>query len=106
MRESTFAFAMSPTNVIDWVRNWETFISISYPDFLEAIGRVCELIVIPSKAHLEMFGVDDIVQFYMLMERTNLWSTVGQAASNAETKLSIWKKLPNNKVKTDFFGLN
>lgn len=92
IRESTFAFVLSTTNVVNWVAEWEPMIALSYQDFLEALGRVAELITIPTTEQLEFFGVEDIVQFYTLMERTNLWSAIDQKSLQALTRLKLWMR--------------
>ncbi|GBG27330.1 Hypothetical Protein FCC1311_035522 [Hondaea fermentalgiana] len=92
IRESTFAFVLSTTNVVNWVAEWEPMIALSYQDFLEALGRVAELISIPTPEQLEFFGVETIVEFYSLMERTNLWSALDHSSTQAQTRLKIWQK--------------
>eukprot|EP00516_Mucochytrium_quahogii_P000318 CAMPEP_0203746122 /NCGR_PEP_ID=MMETSP0098-20131031/1653_1 /ASSEMBLY_ACC=CAM_ASM_000208 /TAXON_ID=96639 /ORGANISM=" , Strain NY0313808BC1" /LENGTH=333 /DNA_ID=CAMNT_0050634097 /DNA_START=51 /DNA_END=1052 /DNA_ORIENTATION=- len=79
-------------NVEDLSKDWQPAITLTYPDFLEAIGRVTELVIIPTKHDFEKFGVDNIVQFYSLMERTNLWSSVGLSAQDNETRLQVWRR--------------
>ncbi|CAK8992995.1 Uncharacterized protein SCF082_LOCUS3308 [Durusdinium trenchii] len=92
IRESTFAFVLSTTNVVDWIKDWEPMVSLTYQDFLEALGRVTELVIIPTPEQLETFGVRNVIEFYTLMERTNLWTALDHSETDSQTRLSIWTR--------------
>ena len=38
------------------------------------------------------FGVENIIQFYTLMERTNLWSSIDFFEPHLKLHLKLWQK--------------
>lgn len=89
-RTSALAFQLSCTSVVDHIKHWKRAISLAYPSFLEALARAADMVFIPSPAHLDMVGKEDIVSFYILMDSTGLWDSFVSAQHKATTRLSIW----------------
>jgi len=74
-RESTMCFVQSTKRPYKIISDWREAVSLDFDGFMEAIARVVDAAVVPTLAQLEFYSVENIVQFYKLMNKTGMWKS-------------------------------
>ncbi|GMH46394.1 hypothetical protein TrRE_jg10777 [Triparma retinervis] len=62
-REAMLCFFKSRMCVVDEVKSRHKYISLTYTDFLEALGRVSDVVSIPTSEDMEMLGADNMCDY-------------------------------------------
>lgn len=120
-REGSWIFVSSTQNVYDPFRNWNKSVSLSFPQFLESICRLADVIFIPNEDELALVGIapesgdlgfgetdfelapNGIVGFYRLMQQTTLWNTFERPSYISNAFHLLWEpavKETETKVQT------
>lgn len=75
-----------------WFLSFSNTFSHRYVDYLEALGRVADMVLIPTQKQLNLVGADTIVEFYTLLDSTGLWESfdANNVARRDESRLMLW----------------
>ncbi|GAX81636.1 hypothetical protein CEUSTIGMA_g9064.t1 [Chlamydomonas eustigma] len=69
IQDATLAFLWSRMQTIDEIKDYPKYISITFVDFMEALGRVAEMKSLPPLADLGPAGFDNIMDWAVEKER-------------------------------------
>ena len=75
VRQADFAFVQSTSNVNNQFKFWKRYCTLDFVGFMEALARVTDMVLIPTDAQLRVLGVENIRDFYRIMDKTGLWSS-------------------------------
>jgi hypothetical protein len=81
IRECQLCFVWSKMRVVDELKHRYKWVHGTFMDFLEAIGRSCELISLPDDADIADMGVNNVVQWFWKVEKMDMKTQVKKAGS-------------------------
>jgi hypothetical protein len=81
LQDSTLAYLWSRMQTVDEIKDYQKMISLSFIDFLEALGRVADMKSFPTSQDLEHAGYNDILEWAIDKERVE-----GSIASEGKPK--------------------
>ena len=69
LQDSTLSYLWSRMQTVDEIKDYQKMISLTFIDFLEAIGRVADMKSFPTSQDLEHAGYNDILEWAIDKER-------------------------------------
>lgn len=69
LQDSTLAYLWSRMQTVDEIKDYQKMISLTFIDFLEALGRVADMKSFPTSQDLEHAGYNDILEWAIDKER-------------------------------------